>query len=164
MDDTLQRTGVPSEELLERFKPPVHRLRKGPVVMVECFQEIPCDPCFKACQAGAVKAFEDINDLPVIDYDKCSGCGVCISYCPGLAIFVVDEAYSENTSMVQLPYEFLPLPAEGDTVKGLDREGKYVVDARVVKVRESPRRNQTYVVSLEVPKGYSLAVRSLGFF
>lgn len=163
MDEKLQTTGIPSEELLEKFKPPKERMEKGPVVMIECFEEIPCDPCNKACKFGVIKPFEDINDLPEVDYDKCNGCSICIGYCPGLAIFVLDETYSEDTALVKIPYEFLPLPEEGKIVKGLDRQGEYVADAKVIKVRESSRKNKTYIISLEVPKGYSFIVRSLEF-
>jgi len=160
VDAKLKSTGVPSEELLEKFKPPKENREQGPVVMIECFEKIPCDPCNKACKFGAVKPFDDINDLPQVDYDKCTGCGICIGHCPGLAIFVIDENYTEDSSLVMLPYEFLPLPKEGDIVKGLDREGNYVTDATVIKAKESNRKNSNYVVSLEVPKGDAFVVRN----
>ncbi len=43
--------------------------------------------------------------------------------CPGLAIFIIDETYSETEATVLLPYEYLPLPKEGDYVTGLNRGG-----------------------------------------
>ncbi len=41
----LKNTGVPDEKDLASVTPTKKRLEEGPVVMVECFQEIPCDPC-----------------------------------------------------------------------------------------------------------------------
>ncbi|ACB85327.1 ATP-binding protein [Natranaerobius thermophilus] len=163
MNDKIVETGVPSEKLQEQVKPPEHRREQGPVVMVECFQEIPCDPCNKACNFGAIKPFEDINDLPEVDFDKCNGCGVCVGYCPGLAIFIIDETYSQETDLVKIPYEFSPLPEKGQVVQGLDREGKYVTDVKVSQVRESSRKNRVYILSLEVPKGYGYTVRNISF-
>jgi Pyruvate/2-oxoacid:ferredoxin oxidoreductase delta subunit len=31
------------------------------------------------------------DNLPVIDYDKCTGCGICASVCPKGSIAVNDE-------------------------------------------------------------------------
>ena len=79
-------TGVPTREDIKRVKPPAGKQRKGPVAIIECFQKIPCDPCFAACPVEAISEFDNINDLPEIDWEKCTGCGVCIAFCPGLAI------------------------------------------------------------------------------
>jgi Fe-S-cluster-containing hydrogenase component 2 len=129
--------------------------------MVECFQKIPCNPCATACARGAIERREDINDLPAVDHDKCNGCGVCVSRCPGLAIFVVDETYSETEALVKLPYEFLPLPAEGSNVTGLDREGRPACRARVVKVMSTKAQDKTPVISVAVPKDMALTVRNI---
>ena len=40
---------------------------------------IACGKCEKNCPEGAIKV---VNNLAVIDYDKCSGCGICRSVCP----------------------------------------------------------------------------------
>ncbi|MBQ8426716.1 MAG: RnfABCDGE type electron transport complex subunit B [Clostridia bacterium] len=40
---------------------------------------IGCGLCAKNCTQGAITM---VNNLPVIDYDKCSGCKVCVSKCP----------------------------------------------------------------------------------
>jgi len=36
--------------------------------------------CFRACPFGAITM--DGNDLPVIDREKCTACGVCVAACP----------------------------------------------------------------------------------
>ena len=156
----LETTGVPTPGQIEVAKPPRERRETGPVVMVECFQKIPCDPCAKACKRGAFLPFEDINDLPRLDYDRCNGCGICISHCPGLAIFVVDETYSETEALVMIPWEFIPIPEDGSIVQGLNRSGVPVALVTVKKVRATTRKNGARIVTLAVPKEFAHEIRS----
>lgn len=158
----IYKTGVPTKEDLQKVAPSAERLAKGPVAVIECFQKIPCNPCYTACKKGAIKEFRDINDLPEIDHDLCNGCGLCVSKCPGLAIFIIDETYSEKEALVKLPYEFVPLPKEGDTVKALNREGRVVGEARVVKIQNGKYEDRTPVISVAVPKELSMVVRNIG--
>lgn len=155
----LEETGIPTEEQLLQALPPPERRSRGPVAVFECFQRIPCNPCYTACKVGAVKKFEDINDLPSVDYDKCTGCGLCVAACPGLAIFVIDETYSPTETLIKLPYEFLPLPRVGELVSALNRAGEAVGVARVVRVQSS--KNKTQVVWVTVPKEIAQEVRNI---
>ena len=157
----IEKIGVASPEELSPVTPSDERRARGPVVMVECLQKIPCNPCATACIRGAIERREDINELPAVDWEKCNGCGVCISKCPGLAIFVVDETFSETEALVKLPYEFLPLPVEGDYVTGLDRSGRPACRARVVKVQNGKAQDKTPVISVAVPKNMALTVRNI---
>jgi len=158
----LSKTGVPTPEQLKAVKPSKERLDQGPVVIVECFQEIPCDPCYTVCKKGGFLPFEDINDLPRMDFDKCNGCGICIGACPGLAVFVVDESYSEQEALVMIPWEFLPVPEEGSTVKGLNREGHAVAPVTVKKVRYAGENNNTHILTLVAAKEFAHDIRSIG--
>ena len=155
----LERTGIPTDDNLEKVIPDKKRLAKGPVVIIECFQKIPCDPCAASCKFGAIQPFKDINDLPQVDFDKCTGCGICISSCPGLAIFVIDMNYSDGKSLIKLPYEMLPLPEKGKDIYALDRAGDILGKARVVSVLKT--KNKTNIISLEVPKSMVMKVRSI---
>ena len=155
----LERTGIPNDDDLEKVVPDKKRLAKCPVVIIECFQKIPCDPCAASCKFGAIKPFKDINDLPIVDFDKCTGCGICISSCPGLAIFVIDMNYSDEKALIKLPHEMLPLPEKGEDVYALDRAGNVLAKVKVIKVLKI--KNKTNIISLEVPKGMAMKVRSI---
>jgi len=155
----LEKTGIPTDDDLEKVIPDKKRLARGPVVTIECFQRIPCDPCAISCKLGAIKPFKDINDLPMVDFDKCTGCGICISSCPGLAIFVIDMNYSDEKSLIKLPHEMLPLPEKGEDVYALDRAGSILGKVKVVRVLKI--KNKTNMISLEVPKSMVMKVRSI---
>jgi len=155
----LEKTGIPTIENIASVTPSSERRAQGPVAVIECFQKIPCNPCYTSCRRGAIKELIDINDLPEINEEECNGCGICVSNCPGLAIFVVDESYSATEALVKLPYEFRPLPEEGQCVTALDREGKPVCRAKVIKVLNTKAMDRTPVVSLAVPKENSMDVR-----
>lgn len=143
--------GIPSES----------RIRRGPVAVIECFEEIPCDPCEPACPHGAIRVGSPIINLPVLDVDRCNGCGLCIPACPGQAIFVVDVSLPGEMGTVSIPYEFVPLPRKGDTVLALDRDGRVLGEARVIRVVNPPSFDHTPVVTLEVPAGWVMRARHL---
>lgn len=157
----LERTGIPTQEDIKKKTPDKKRLKKGPVAIVECFKEIPCDPCYHSCPFNSFAEFKDINDKPEIDFSSCTGCGVCIANCPGLAIFVVDYTFSEDRGIVRIPYEFLPLPEKGDEVAGLNREGEEVCRAIVEKVQAGETMDKTAVIWLSVPKDKLMDVRNM---
>lgn len=157
----LKRNGVPEKKDLQSIEPSPERLAKGPVVIVECFQEIPCDPCHYSCPTGAIKAFTDINALPEVDHDQCNGCTLCIAGCPGLAVFVVDATYSETEGLVVIPYELRPLPEVDDEVLTYDRNGEHRGRGKVVKVLAGKRQDRTAVLSIAVPKEDIMEVRQI---
>jgi len=153
-----KRLGVITVEELKKLNliPPDDRLRKGPVAIAECPEEIPCNICVDVCPHKAI-SMKTINDIPRIDWDKCTGCGVCVAICPGLAIFVVDLSKPEK-AYITLPYEFLPVPKTGDKVLLLNRYGEHVGEGRVVKVVEY---NKTWAITVEVPKELAMEVRAI---
>ncbi len=157
----IEKTGIASPEDIALVTPSRERMAKGPVAVIECYQRIPCNPCHTACKRGAIVEFEDINDRPTIIHDNCNGCSLCVTNCPGLSIFVIDETFSEKEALVKIPYEFLPLPEEGSYVTALDREGKPVCRAKVHKVMNGKSQDRTALISLVVPKEYSMTVRCM---
>lgn len=141
--------------------PSEERFKSGPVAVIECVQEIPCNPCEAACKLGAIMVGEPITKLPTLIEDKCVGCGICVSKCPGLAIFIVNKVYSEETATVAFPYEYYPTPSVGDSVKAVDRKGMVLCDATVIDVKNPKSFDHTPVVTIEIPNGFADEARSI---
>jgi len=131
--------------------PSEERRKKGPYVVIECPEKIPCDPCVDACPQGAISIPGSMIELPEIDYDKCTGCLVCIPRCPGLAIFVIDETPQDH-SIVYVPYELSPRPKKDDKAIGLDREGKERCEVEIIKVLDVKKFDRCAIVGFSVPK------------
>ena len=150
--DTLRRLpGVPSPE----------RLRAGPVAVIECPQEIPCDPCQAACKKGAIAVGPRLTSLPRLDDSRCTGCGLCVPACPGQAVFVVDQSGDDGSGTVMFPWEFLPRPEPGAAVRAADRRGRPLGPATVVAVKDVRGFDRTPVVTLRVGRDIAMEVRGL---
>jgi len=147
-----EKTGVLSKKDLTH--PSKKQLEKG-VAIIECIQEIPCNPCVDSCPVKAI-SMKDINAVPIMNFDKCIGCGKCIGLCPGLAIFVVK--IKDEKALISLPYEFLPAPKVGSKVKALDREGKVVGDAIVKRAIE---KGKTMTITIEASKDLAMDIRNI---
>jgi NAD-dependent dihydropyrimidine dehydrogenase PreA subunit len=88
----LRQSGVMSAEELSCCPgvPSADRVQRGPCAVMECGEEIPCNPCEANCPRGAIRIGQDVTSRPSLDPETCVGCGVCVTRCPGLAIFLVD--------------------------------------------------------------------------
>lgn len=163
MKEGVRYTGIPSaEELSHSFGiPSEERMKRGRVAVIECVQEIPCNPCEGTCPFGAIKIGNPITNLPHLDEDKCTGCGTCVAMCPGQAIFLVNAAYSETEGEVSFPFEYLPVPKIGDEVDAVNRGGEVVCKGRVTSVKNPVAYKNTCVVTIAVPKEYINEVRSI---
>lgn len=140
--------------------PGMDTLKKKKCVVIECQQNIPCNPCENACPHGAITIGNPITNLPVVDSEKCIGCGLCVAQCPGQACFLVDMS-KEGYDTVTIPYEYYPLPEKGQEVYGLSRDGVYLVKATVLRVVMTKKNDRTAVVEIQVPKGYGMQVRNI---
>ncbi|MEM1538085.1 MAG: 4Fe-4S binding protein [Candidatus Nezhaarchaeales archaeon] len=137
------------EELMKlNILPPEDRVKKGRVAVIECVQEIPCNPCAVVCKVKAIMK-ESISKPPRVDWDKCVGCELCISSCPGLAIFCIQ--IKDGKGYVSMPYELLPEPKVGDEAVLLDRSGREVGIGRIVKALRPQKQDPAFVITVETP-------------
>lgn len=139
-------TGILMGSELAGKVPPRERLLKRACAVIECVEEIPCNPCEEACPVGAISVGDPITNPPNLDFDKCTGCGACVGVCPGLAIFLLD--LSGGSVRVTLPHELLPVPQAGDEVELLSRAGEVLGKGTVVRTR---RAGTTSIVTVELP-------------
>ena len=155
--------GYPSLEEIKEANgwPTEERFAKGPVAIIECVQEIPCNPCEEACPVSAILIGSPITAIPTLAMDRCTGCGRCVAKCSGLAIFIVDKSLGNGRATVSFPFEYLPLPKPGDPVEAVNRASEFVCGATVTKVANPPANDHTPVVTVEIPLEFADSVRSI---
>jgi ferredoxin len=128
--------------------------------LIRCVQEIPCDPCIKACPQKLISMPGSILSLPEFA-GECQGCGRCVLACPGLAIQLVINDYdaSGDKALVMLPFEFTDMQTPmGMEVTTTDFEGNVVGKGRVVAVRKREDQDRRRLLLLEVPDSEKLRV------
>ncbi|MDF3000172.1 MAG: 4Fe-4S ferredoxin [Bacillota bacterium] len=159
----LEECGYITREELEQFGlfPSEERFKQGPVAVIECIQEIPCNPCEAACPRNAIQIGAPITTLPMLNEKLCTGCGICIAKCPGLAIFTVDKTYSGDEATVSFPYEYVPLPVKDEIVEAVNRVGEVVCKGRIIKVLNPKAYDRTPVVTVAIEKEFADEVRSM---
>jgi Fe-S-cluster-containing hydrogenase component 2 len=152
-----------STEELKKYPgfPSEDRFKRGMVAVIECDQEIPCNPCEDACPNKSIVVGHPITNLPIMREETCSGCGLCVAGCPGQAIFMVNKVYSEKEDLVGIPYEYIPAPAVGNIVKVANRDGEEIGEGKIIKVIDSVKNYKTKVIFIAVPKGYGDEVRAI---
>lgn len=155
---SLLKHGFVADDEIERFPGVTHRVGIHPVM--ECTQNIPCNPCQDACPKGCISIGSNITSLPiVVENSQCINCGMCVASCSGQAIFLVDEDCGDGTATVTIPYEFLPLPEAGTKGVALGRNGQKVCEAEVVSVKSSKAYDKTNLLTMRVPKEYAMKAR-----
>lgn len=155
---TLLQKGFVADDEIERFPGYTHRSGIHPVM--ECTQNIPCNPCQDSCPKHCIKIGSHITSLPSFDESTtCVGCGMCVASCSGQAIFLINENYEEGYSSITLPYEFLPLPQVGDRGVALGRDGREVCEAEVIGVKSIPAYDKTNLLTIRVPSEYDSKAR-----
>jgi len=128
--------------------------------VIECTQNIPCNPCQDACPKHCIKIGENITALPMIDADNtCTGCGMCIASCSGQAIFLVDETFEPGYASITIPYEFFPIPQKGDVGTALSRSGQPLGPTKIVEVRSAKAFDHTTLVTMKVPVAQAMIAR-----
>ena len=147
----IEKTGAPErQDVLEQF--PERIVLVKPKAIIECYKEIPCNPCSTSCPFDAIHVPEDINVRPSIDFDACTGCGICVYNCPGLAITVMQ--IKDHKVIMKIPYEFTPLPKVGEQRNVLDRTGAILTQGTIVKVQMSTAQEKTALIHVEIDAMY----------
>jgi Fe-S-cluster-containing hydrogenase component 2 len=136
---------------------------KGLIVVVECDEDIPCNPCENICGNCAITIGTPITNLPKMNADICDGCLRCIGVCPGLCIFGIKKHYNEKQSLIYIPYEYEPLPEKGLDVDALDRYGEFVCKAEVHRILAKKDKNISTIIGILVPKEFYATVRHFSF-
>lgn len=158
VSENLLERGYVSEEEITRY--PGVTSQEGIHPVIECTQNIPCNPCQDACPKGCICIGKNITSLPVVSTEhKCIGCGMCVASCSGQAIFLVEENVEPGYGEVTMPYEFLPLPEVGEKGIALGRDGKQVCEAEVTKVRTAPAFDHTNLLTIKVPNEMVMKAR-----
>ena len=163
LSQNLLAKGYVTEEELQAF-PAASEKRGGVHPVIECTQNIPCNPCQDACKFGCIMVGRQITSIPQIDREKkCTGCGMCVASCSGQAIFLVDDDYDETHAAITMAYEFLPYPEKGQKGTALSRAGQPVCEAEVLSLRRSAATDGTALLTIAVPKEFSMQARAFAF-
>ena len=163
LSQNLLARGYDTEEELKAF-PAASEKRGGVHPVIECTQNIPCNPCQDACKFGCIMVGRQITSIPQIDHEKkCTGCGMCVASCSGQAIFLVDDDYDETHAAITMAYEFLPYPEKGQKGTALSRAGQPVCEAEVLSLRRSAATDGTALLTIAVPKKFSMQARAFAF-
>ena len=139
--------------------PKENEFNKGLIAVIECDEDIPCNPCENICPKAAIKIGIPITNLPVLDAELCSGCLKCIAICPGLCIFAVKKDYDNKNSLIYLPYEYSPLPKKDENIRALNRRGDFVCNGKVHKIIRASKKQNSSIVGIIVPKKHYNEVR-----
>ena len=163
LSQNLLAKGYVTQEELQAF-PAASEKRGGVHPVIECTQNIPCNPCQDACKFGCIMVGRQITSIPQIDREKkCTGCGMCVASCSGQAIFLVDDDYDETHAAITMAYEFLPYPEKGQKGTALSRAGQPVCEAEVLSLRRSAATDGTALLTIAVPKKFSMQARAFAF-
>jgi ferredoxin len=119
------------------------------IARINCLQPIPCNPCETSCPFGAIYIGEDITNRPVLDPEKCKGCGICVAACPGIAITMAMITGGDK-DFVAIPYEYAPLPLVGEKVELVDTNGEVLGEGLVDKLRKPDKNDPTTLVYVAV--------------
>lgn len=147
----LERDGVATkEQVMSRF--PKEEYLVKPKAIIECYENIPCNPCTTSCPFDAITIEGDINNQPYVDFDKCTGCGICVFNCPGIAITVCQ--IENEKARFKIFHEFLPQPNVGEVWQGINRKGEVICDAVIEKVAIKKKSDESTLVQVLIDQAF----------
>jgi len=148
----IEKDGVATIEMI-KSKFPKKEVLSRPKAIIECYTEIPCNPCSTSCPFDAIFIGADINQIPRIDFDKCTGCSSCIAACPGLAIMVA--MIKNGKAYFKIPYELLPLPKVGEKWEAVNRYGEVLDKPCLIEnVMKTKKTDRTVIVTVSIEQPF----------
>jgi len=139
------------------------------VASVECFEEVGCNLCERACPEGAIDLSR--RDKPILTEDKCTSCGLCLPACPSGATLMVREKPDHSIATLVLPWRGERPWRVGELALLVNRRGEHLgASGRVSAIlteKELPRLatvatgEEVQLVQVEVPSHLSVDARGL---
>ncbi len=113
--------------------PKPDRMQEKGFVLIDCLYGFACNPCAFACPNGAITK-SSTSTVPLINFEKCTGCMDCVYQCPGLAIF----GYTLKKDWLFMPIEYDV--REGSECFLVDNFGNKLGEGIVEKILKKPNK------------------------
>jgi ferredoxin len=135
---------------------PKGKEEKAAVASVECFEEIGCRICEKACPEKAIEFTKaGRRGGPVLNEQLCTGCGVCVKACPSEAIVLLGPMKSSAMMTIQVSWTEKEPWRVNEKAVLVSRSGEPLGQGRISQVWEDGR------VEVQVPQHLQWEVRSV---
>lgn len=114
---------------------PKKTLRTTAVASLECFENIQCDVCEKACPESAIHIQRKgaVTEKFLIE-SKCIGCGICVQACPSDAVVMVREKESSHHAWLSVKGTSVSNPVQGEPLSLVNRRNESLGSCRVSKL------------------------------
>lgn len=143
------KTGVPTLEQVQSVFFNEVTLSSFKAV-IECYEDIPCNPCALSCPVKAITIAPTLHSQPKVDPQVCTGCSICVSVCPGLAIMLAKV--QGDTAIFKIPYEMNEVFTPHQRVHALSRSGEIIGEGVVLSVSNKKHQNKTSIIEVQVDK------------
>ncbi len=114
------------------------------VASIECFEDIPCRACEKACPTSAICVKSQARtENSILNEAACTGCGLCLPACPSKAISMINEVPDRSVGLLTLVARSKKPWKEGEFATLVNRRGENLGTARIQAIlsTQSPTRN-----------------------